>query len=116
MLDRSRPHSRSPRDLRPGPTDASTGHYWLMRRDLALPRRPVTLPDTLHEAPFNADNAAAVHRLLTLGTFLSINSFCVLTEGLFKVFFCFSYLIKIIGLKCIFYYLDFFVEYFFFRI
>nr|GFC97889.1 hypothetical protein [Tanacetum cinerariifolium] len=63
-----RPHSRSPRDLRPGPTDASTGHYWLMRRDLTLPRRPVAWPETLHEVPFSAENAAAVHRLLALGT------------------------------------------------
>jgi len=39
-----------------------------MRRDLALPRRPVSWPETLHEVPFNAENAAAVHRLLVLGT------------------------------------------------
>ena len=68
MLDRSRPHSRSPRDLRPCPTDASTRHYWLMRRDLALPQRPVSWPETLHQVPLSADNAAAVHRLLALGT------------------------------------------------
>lgn len=68
MLDRSRPYSRSPRDLKPAPTDASTGHYWLMRRDLALPRRPVSWPETLHEVPFSAENAAAVHRLFVLGT------------------------------------------------
>lgn len=68
MLDRSRPHSRSSGNLRPGPTDASTGHYWLMRRDLALPRRPVSWPETLHEVPFSAENAAAVHSLFVLGT------------------------------------------------
>jgi ribosomal protein S18 acetylase RimI-like enzyme len=39
-----------------------------MRRDLALPRRPVSWPETLHEVSFNAENAAAVHRLLVLGT------------------------------------------------
>ncbi|SER56549.1 Acetyltransferase (GNAT) family protein [Pseudomonas sp. NFACC02] len=68
MLDRSRPHRPGPRDLRPGPTDASTEHYWLMRRDLTLPRRPVTWPETLREVPFSAENAAAVHRLFALGT------------------------------------------------
>jgi ribosomal protein S18 acetylase RimI-like enzyme len=39
-----------------------------MRRDLALPRRPVSWPETLHEVPFSAENAAAVHRLFVLGT------------------------------------------------
>ena len=68
MLDRSRTYGRSPRDLRPSPYDASTGHYWLMRRDLGLPRRAVVWPHSLHEVEFTTENAFAVHQLFMLGT------------------------------------------------
>lgn len=67
MLDRSRTHSRGPGHLRPGIHDASTSHYWLMRRDLAHPVPAVRWPQGLERVAFSADNARAVHQLLTLG-------------------------------------------------
>lgn len=68
MLDRSRPYGRSPRDLKPGVHDASPEHYWLMRRDLSQPRRPVIWPGSLQRVDFSSDNAVAVHQLFVLGT------------------------------------------------
>lgn len=67
MLDRSRAHGPGPRDLRPKPEDASTRHYWLMRRDLGLQWPRVTWPQSFRLVAFSTDNAPAVHRLLTLG-------------------------------------------------
>lgn len=66
MLDRSRTNSRSPGDLRPGPTDASSRHYWLMRRVLPASQAAVAWPSALRRVELSADNAQAVHRLLLL--------------------------------------------------
>lgn len=68
MLDRSRAHSRGAGDLRPAPGDASTGHYWLMRRDLGQPPHEVIWPAGVRLTDFSRQNAAAVHRLFMLGT------------------------------------------------
>lgn len=68
MLDRSRTYGRSPGNLRPGIDDASARHYWLMRRDLNLPRRPVAWPLSMREVPFCVENAFDVHQLFMLGT------------------------------------------------
>lgn len=67
MLDRSRTYGRSPRDLRPALSDASTAHYWLMRRDLSLSDWRAW-PLSLRQVAFGTDNASAVHRLLVLGS------------------------------------------------
>lgn len=68
MLDRSRTYGRSSGDLRPAPHDASTSHYWLMRRDLGQPLRAVAWPQSLRLVAFSAENAGAVHHVLMLGT------------------------------------------------
>jgi len=68
MLDRSGTYGRSSGDLSPGPHDSSTGHYWLMRRGLDLPRGPVVWPQAVRETAFSTENAYAVHQLLMLGT------------------------------------------------
>ena len=67
MLDRSRPHGRSSGNLRPAPGDASTAHYWLMRRDLGPALVHPGWPAAVRPVEFTAQNAAAVHRLLMLG-------------------------------------------------
>lgn len=66
MLDRSGAHGRSARHLRPGPDDASTRHYWLMRRLLGSPGPRTAWPCTLSLLAYSADNAPAVHQLLAL--------------------------------------------------
>ena len=67
MLDRSRAHGPSARDLKPAPDDASTAHYWLMRRPLGQPLDVPELPGTLRRSDLCAANAQAVHQLLVLG-------------------------------------------------
>lgn len=67
MLDRSRAHGASARDLKPAPDDASTAHYWLMRRPLGQPLDVPELPGTLRRSDLSAANAQAVHQLLVLG-------------------------------------------------
>ncbi len=67
MLDRSRAHGPSARDLKPAPDDASTAHYWLMRRPLGQPLDVPELPGTLRRSDLTAANAQAVHQLLVLG-------------------------------------------------
>lgn len=75
MPDRGRTYGSRSRDLipgatttaRPNPTDASAGHYWLMRRDLALPIPATYWPSAVIPRAFTLEHAAEVHRLLTLG-------------------------------------------------
>lgn len=67
MLDRSRPHGRSSGNLRPTAGDASTVHYWLMRRDLGPALNDPGWPATVRAVEFTAQNASAVHQLLMLG-------------------------------------------------
>lgn len=68
MLDRSGAHGRSPRHLKPGLDDASTRHYWLMRRQLSLPGPTTAWPRTLELLPYSADNSYAVYQLLALAS------------------------------------------------
>lgn len=68
MFDRSRPYGGSPGSIKPDINDASSDHYWLMRRDLRRPRPPVTWPELSYPLDFCFENAPAVHQLLTLGT------------------------------------------------
>lgn len=67
MLDRSRPHGRSSGHLRPTAGDASTAHYWLMRRDLGPTRDDPGWPAAVRPVEFTAQNAPSVHQLLVLG-------------------------------------------------
>lgn len=67
MLDRSRPHGRSSGHLRPTAGDASTAHYWLMRRDLGPNLDDPGWPASVRLVEFTAQNAASVHQLLVLG-------------------------------------------------
>ncbi|KPX51811.1 Acetyltransferase [Pseudomonas amygdali pv. hibisci] len=75
MPDRGRTYGGRPRALiperaptqRPNLTDASAGHYWLMRRTLALPVPSAVWPPRVLPRPFTLEQAPEVHRLLTLG-------------------------------------------------
>jgi ribosomal protein S18 acetylase RimI-like enzyme len=67
MLDRSRPHGRSSGHLRPTAGDASTAHYWLMRRDLGPTLDDPGWPAAVRLVEFTAQNAPLVHQLLVLG-------------------------------------------------
>lgn len=67
MLDRSRPHGRSSGNLRPAAGDASTAHYWLMRRDLGPALHDPGWPAAVRHVEFTEQNAPAVHQLLVLG-------------------------------------------------
>lgn len=75
MSDRGGTHSHGPGQLirstsratAPSRTDASTRHYWLMRRDLGQPVAEPHWPVAIRPLPFTLDQAPAIHRLLTLG-------------------------------------------------
>ena len=67
MLDRSRTHGRSPRDLIPGDNDASASHYWLMRRDLPPLLHEANWPASMGLVDFSPEKASAVHELLMIG-------------------------------------------------
>jgi GNAT superfamily N-acetyltransferase len=67
MLDRSRPYGRSSGNLKPAVDDASTAHYWLMRRDLGPALNVPGCPPSVRHVEFGAQYAPAVHRLLVLG-------------------------------------------------
>lgn len=67
MLDRSRPHGRSSGNLRPAAGDASTAHYWLMRRELGPGLDDPRWPGPVRLVELTAQNALAVHQLLALG-------------------------------------------------